>query len=476
VTNTAPVTLLPISSVVVSTPVNVALQAEQTVIGRLLAMGSKANAAFAQIADIPPSYFSTEAHTLIWHGLKALVDTSTPISLIALQSKLDTPLKTDKSTTALERVGLAYLQDLMQKHATGIIADAARVVREYGVKRKGIDTANAIVKDMQTLSPQQALDSALKRLQDHGSHVLSLDGHAGQSLASGMKQGVAAVKARQEAYLSGDTAGLFMSTGYRDMDALLGGGLFRKEMTVIMADSNVGKSALSFNIALNAALNQGLRVVFIPLEMAVDKMINRAMSVLSGVPSSAIRTGRIDDLQIERLAEVSVRLDALEAARLFHFMAFDVLPNINTISAKLNQYVSMHGVDLIVIDQLSQEALSPVKVGTPMHEWLANAAAMARGWATTHNAHVIAPTQLSKARDQRADSTINLKDGAGSLGIVRSMENVIAISPLDNEPQEGRVERIRCQVLKQRDGAKGEFNLDLVKHLTRFVNEGEYHE
>jgi replicative DNA helicase len=451
-----------------------ALRAEQALISRLLNMGPKGSAAFAQVSDLLPSYFSTEAHSLIWHGFKALAAENIGFCAITLQSRLDRPLA-KSSTTALDKVGAAYIDELEAQRSVSSLADTARIVREWGVMRKGVETAQAIVRDMQSLPPQHALDSALKRLQDHSTHVLGLDGNAGQTLGAGVKQSITEIQGRQKAYLSGDTTGLFMSTGYRAMDEALGGGLFRRENTVIMADSNVGKSALSFNIALNAML-ANLRVIFIPLEMAIDKMNARALSVLGDVPSHAIRTGKIGDDQLERLIEVSQRLERAESAQQFYYLAFDPLPNINTINAKLNQYTSLHGVDLIVIDQISQEALSPVKMGTPLPEWIAHAAGVARGWAKTCNAHVITVTQASKAHHQRADGKIQLFDGASSTGPAKSAENVISLAPLNPEDTSA-IQRIECQVLKQRDGRKNiTFNLDLIGYLTKFVNEGDHRE
>lgn len=452
------------------TPVAQVNEIEAALIGKILSLGVKARDAFDSVRDIAPSAFTLEPHRLLWHAFKDLSDANKALSFTLVQDRLNRPLA-QSTDTALSRVTAEYMQMLVTTYRHHDIADAAAVVRERAATANGIKVAQAILKDMMTQSPAQAHQSALDRLNTFGSQLQALDGHAGENMATGVQTALKDLKARQQAYLNNEKTGALLSTGYRALDTLLDGGLYRAELTVLLADPSVGKTALSLCIALNA-MHQGMRVVFIPLEMTAQKMINRALSVLSRVAASSIRTGCIGDDQLDLIAEISNRLNEQQAAHQFHFLTLDAMPNINAVGAKLHQYVSMHGVDLIVMDQLSPEALSPLKPGIPLHEWISHAGSIARSWATKYNVPVLAPAQLSKGRENRANADPTLKDAAGSYGLMRLADNVLALSRGETQV-EGQAEKINGEVLKQRDGARGTFVLDYVRSLTSFENEGE---
>lgn len=72
------------------------------------------------------------------------------------------------------------------------------------------------------------------------------------------------------------------STGWDDVDELLFGGLSRKELLLVSANSGGGKSITLSNIGLNFVL-QGLNVLYLSLELSEDVIAQRFDTMLTGV-------------------------------------------------------------------------------------------------------------------------------------------------------------------------------------------------
>lgn len=73
-----------------------------------------------------------------------------------------------------------------------------------------------------------------------------------------------------------------ISTGWPDIDAMLGGGLSRQELITFLANSGGGKSMTMLNLAHNL-LSQGLSGVYISLEMAEGVVTKRLDSMVSRI-------------------------------------------------------------------------------------------------------------------------------------------------------------------------------------------------
>lgn len=73
-------------------------------------------------------------------------------------------------------------------------------------------------------------------------------------------------------------------TKYKQLDDLLGGGLARKEMMLLMANSGGGKSIMLANLALNM-IEQGLHALYISLELSEEMIAQRYDTMCTGIPS-----------------------------------------------------------------------------------------------------------------------------------------------------------------------------------------------
>lgn len=78
-----------------------------------------------------------------------------------------------------------------------------------------------------------------------------------------------------------------LSTGWYDIDSLLNGGVNRKEMTLFMANSGVGKSIVMSNLGVNF-IERKYNVLYITLELSEDVVAKRFDSMITGVSQSEI--------------------------------------------------------------------------------------------------------------------------------------------------------------------------------------------
>lgn len=76
----------------------------------------------------------------------------------------------------------------------------------------------------------------------------------------------------------------FISTDYRDLDTMLGGGLMRGQLVLLAGVSGVGKSSLAGDIALTVSLSSGLPVLYISTETTAAMLALRWLCALSGHP------------------------------------------------------------------------------------------------------------------------------------------------------------------------------------------------
>ena len=77
------------------------------------------------------------------------------------------------------------------------------------------------------------------------------------------------------------------STGYKEFDEALGGGLRRQQMLLLTANSGGGKSVVLANLGLNFA-EQGLKVLYISLELSVSLIHMRYTSMITGISSKEL--------------------------------------------------------------------------------------------------------------------------------------------------------------------------------------------
>lgn len=444
-------------------------RAEIALLSRLLVLGAanKSNAAFEQTMDIAWNDFVLRPHQLIWHAMKQVYARHDPINLTTIEAELDRPLK-DKSLKAIEEVTPAYLAELMtQRH--GDIAGSAKLIRRAAIRRKMrlmSRDVEAIIDD-ESKSELDVMDQALDVMSRMAQQVQALDGHAGTTMHAALGEVFSQIGAKQRAVSAGDTSSYGISTGYPALDNVLHG-FKRGHLYVIAARPSVGKSALAMNLSLEA-MRQNARVLFVPLEMTALEMTARALSIESGLAGSDIETGNVSIEDLDLLTVVTTRLQGYRASQQFHFLEFEPLPTMAQIEIKIHQHMTIHGADLIVFDQMSPEAVSPMKPDLTLHKFMSDTVNTLRTWAKKYNVPVLSMAQLNREGDRTTDGKPRLTHLAGSDSISRAANAVILLHR-ETAVVRDMGDMVDVIVAKNRGGDETTIQLRYIPQITKFVS------
>lgn len=144
-----------------------------------------------------------------------------------------------------------------------------------------------------------------------------------------------------------ETTDKLISTGWKDVDALIGGGVGRQELITFLAPSGGGKSVNMLNLAHNF-MEQGLHGVVISIEMKDTKVALRTDQMIARISAGMINMNRT------KVAHEIALFGERTGARLFIKRMREGVTNANHISAYLNELESSKAFhpDFVVVDYL----------------------------------------------------------------------------------------------------------------------------
>lgn len=144
-----------------------------------------------------------------------------------------------------------------------------------------------------------------------------------------------------------ETEDKLISTGWKDVDALIGGGIGRQELITFLAPSGGGKSVNMLNLGYNL-MEQGLHGVVISIEMKDTKVALRTDQMIARMASGLINTNK------SKVAHDIQLFGERTGARLFIKRMREGVTNSSHILAYLRELESSKGFrpDWVVVDYL----------------------------------------------------------------------------------------------------------------------------
>lgn len=141
-----------------------------------------------------------------------------------------------------------------------------------------------------------------------------------------------------------------ISTGIRELDAILSGGLHKGELNILGARPAVGKSSVLLQIA-RAAAKQQKKVLFVSLEMSAEQIGNRILSANSGVNGGILRSGKpIPESVGEALAQ-GLESAASDGTENLSLLVANPL-TVEELAQEAQARADGDGLDLLVVDYL----------------------------------------------------------------------------------------------------------------------------
>ncbi len=462
------------------------IEAEQALLGAILIN----NEAFYRVSDFLESkHFFEPIHAEIFDLAGRLIHLSKRADPISLKGHL--------AERDIEGLSVSqYLARLVAEATTIINAqDYGRIVYFLAVRRAlieiGEDIVNLAYDAPVEATPTSHIEDAERKLYevaetgryDSGFHSF------GSALTKAVDMTAAAYQ--RDGKLSG------LATGLKDLDAKMGG-LQASDLIVLAGRPGMGKTALATNIAYNIAkawqgeqradghiktVNGGV-VGFFSLEMSAEQLATRIIAEQTGIPSSSMRRGVINDMDFEKIQETVIEIQNLPL-----FIDETGGLSVAQLAARARRLKRQRGLDLIVIDyiQLMQGSTRRAMEGRVQEvtEITTNLKALAKEL----NVPIVALSQLSRQVENREDKRPQLSDLRESGSIEQDADVVLFVFREEyyhelRKPSESNKEKFaewevegdrlvgKAEVIigKQRHGPTGTVELHFDAAVTRFAN------
>ncbi|GIV76964.1 MAG: replicative DNA helicase [Litorilinea sp.] len=366
------------------------LEAERAVLGALLIDPD----AIIKVANfLRPEDFFRERHAWLYEAMLALNERHEPLDFVTLVDELE-------RRGQLEDVGgPAYITDLISTTPTAIYVDHyARIVERTAVLRRLIAAAGKIAE--LAYDESQDVDEVVDRAEQIIFGVSESRIHRDLTPIRAIMTGV--VERIDFLTRNRDTL-MGVPTGFTMLDRLLGG--FQKSDLIILAGRpGMGKTSFALSIAQNAAKRYGARVAIFSLEMSSEQLVQRLLSMETGIDSHRLRLGDVHEEEWPILLEAA---NMLASTNIF----IDDTPaaSVTEIRTKARRLYAEHGLDLILIDYMQLMTGQGGRNENRQQE-ISYISRSLKALARELNVPVIALSQLSRAVESRADKRPMLSD------------------------------------------------------------------
>lgn len=437
--------------------------AECAVIGSVL----KNPRCIIEVADlIEPRDFYDSRHQAIWKAILELDAEEKPVDYHLISDKLQ------QHGTYESTGGLLYLSDInLQTPSASHIAHYGQIVLRTSTLRRMIslaqNLAEAAYRDEKTPEAIMAelerrmTRMAMRAADDDG---MDMDGAVDHYLSE-------LVDKHERAKAHDWTKGDLMAgwpTGIRDLDSLLLG-LKAGDLIYLAARTSVGKSIVAQQIAMNVARAGGL-VYYASLEMNRSKLMDRSLTMLTGVPRVELQRGNLTQQEYERIQKAAGLIRGIP-------MRWDTSSRTTAqIRRKAERWADRRGqpLALIVVDyvQLLQDKVSE---RSSRYENLGFASHSLKALAEKMNVAVFSPAQVSREVLKRSNKMPDLSDLRESGDLEQDADVVIGLDREDYHDREAASHTAQMQILKARDSGpdRGRGNLIELAWVSQFEFYGD---
>lgn len=411
--------------------------------------------AIVKIADIVrPDDFYEERHRRIYEAILSLYEKHSPIDVLTLSDQL-------KGTGFLDMAGGAgYLTELTNFVPTAThVEQYADIVSQKALRRRLIKASQDIVglgyDEGRTL--QELVEEAETKLFEVSQRHVKQDITSIETILSESFDRLDELH-KDKGKIRG------VPTGFKDMDNILAG-LQKSDLFILAARPSMGKTAFSLNLAHNVAVKSKEAVLFFSLEMSKEQLVDRMLSMESGVDAWALRTGNLTDADFEKIGHA---MGTLSEAQIY----IDDTPGITVsdLRTKARREAHLRPIGLIVVDylQLMSGGARFGSEGNRVQE-ISEISRGLKGVARELNVPLIALSQLSRSVENRSPQIPQLADLRES-GSIEQDADVVAFIYREEyyNPETDRKNLTDIFIKKHRNGPTGAVELYFDREKQRF--------
>lgn len=431
-------------------------EAEESVLGAILI----SPAAGLDVPFLKPDHFFILRHRLIYEAILSLLGRSEPPDFITVQNEL-------RSRGKLQDVGgPAYILHLINNTPTSIHAVAyAKLVYRAAIRRQMIAAADELRRAAldEMLSLEQVSGQAQTIVQEMIG--ASSDRHHEHTMADVVDELLTDIEEQLEHPERRPT----VTTGFRELDYLLGGGAWAEDLLVVAGRPGMGKTALLINLALQAA-RVGKRVGVISLEMNAKSLVRRMIAMETGINLLKLRSGNLSQNEWAKV------LPAAAALRPQQILTNDQpTQTVAQVHACFRRWQLMGGIDVAFVDYLgllhSPEHLRTRRADEGRVRELDLMMRELKEMARTLGVPVWVAAQVSRKAEDRADKRPTLSDLRESGGIENTADVVaflyrdVVYNGATESPNKAEI-----IIAKHRNGPTDTISLHYERSLTKFAD------
>ncbi len=399
--------------------------------------------------------FYDEAHKEIFRAISELHMESKPVDLITVSERLT------KRHSLEAAGGSAYIASLADAVPTSANAgEYAAIVHQKAVLRALIGTASDIVKSCysEELEPDRILDEAEASIL---SIAQSKEEGSAMHISEVLKLNLGSIlEAKQN---GGAIPGL--ASGFKSLDAKTSG-LAKGDFIIIAARPSMGKTAFAINIAQNAAIKSGARVVIFSLEMSKEQLGMRMLSMEARVDSKKLKTGDLSGDDLDDINNALERLSGLD-------IIIQDTPGIGVmeIRNRCRRLDAKKPIDLVVIDYL--QLMSAGKSFDSRQQEVSTISRYLKQLARELKCPVICLSQLSRAVEQRPGKHTPVLSDLRESGAIEQDADIVMFLYRDDYYKDKDAEPSNtCDIIiaKNRNGETGTVTLTWLPRFTKFAD------
>ncbi len=431
------------------------LDAEQSLLGSLLL---DRDAIIRVASFVKPEDFYLPANATVYGAILDLYNRREPTDFVTLSDELG-------RREQLDRIGgIAYLSALLNSVPTAVHVEYyGKIVERTATLRRLIDAGSTIVGIgfQEGIDTEDALDAAERAIFEVSQKRQTKDF---VSISEVLNRFFDQIDYMQQH--RGDVVGV--PTGFSDLDQLTGG-LQKSDLVILAARPSMGKTSLALGIAYGAAVQHHKTVGVFSLEMSAEQLVQRLLSMETGVDSHRLRLGQIDDGEWDRISRAFGRLAEANV-----FIDDGAGASVMDVRSKARRLQAEHGLDLVIVDYL--QLMSSRRSENRVQE-ISEISRGLKGLARELNVPVVALSQLSRAVESRSDHRPMLSDLRESGSIEQDADIVMFIYREDKYEDESEKKGIAEIILaKHRNGPVGTINLRFFDRTARFADLELYQE
>ena len=434
-------------------------EAERAVLGGLMLETHRFDTVIQVIKE---NDFDGKDHQIIFQSMSELIEENKPLDPLTVSEKLD-------NKNSLTKVGgKDYLIELATSTPSAANLEAyAEIIRQRSITRK-LMKANSEISEL--ISNPQGLEGA-SMLDKAESMIFALNDETNQdnqSIQPMQKLVPSAIDRLHELSTKSAAGGLIgTTTGFVDLDKKLQG-MHNGDLIVVAGRPGMGKSSLAMNLAENVLFDKESLggVLIFSLEMSAESLTTRMLSGISKIDSQKVRSGMLDDKELQVLIEQSEKLKNMP---LWIDDSSLLTPMELRAKARRLARTEHHGLSLIVVDYLQLMQL-PMSTENRVNQ-ISEISRSLKSLAKELSVPVIALSQLNRAVEQRPNKRPIMADLRDSGAIEQDADVILFIyrdSEYNEDSEVGNMAEIK--IGKQRNGPTGKVKLTFLEEFTRFEN------